>query len=299
MTVCLVTPLLLVSGGLAQDKKSSDDRPSGAERQAEKQPEKKESDLDDRPDLSPGQLRELMAARKINAALNEVIDLQLRDTPLSEVLQDIGKAQRIPIVLDPEGCEIARVQTDQPITLSLKSVTLRNALRALLKPLQLSFVVNHEVLTVTALDCPDRLATVRTFPLGDLVRRMDDPSELIDTLETMWPEADEQGLDQKSCKPRARILANHLVVRGSPRHLNLAEQLIDGLMAEPPQPEVKATLTLPGLIKPAMPPRDQPKTKEPGPRYREPGPQFREPSDREAAPTRKPKLPPPEEPEAR
>jgi hypothetical protein len=138
---------------------------------------------------------------------------------------------------------------DQPISASLNKVSLRNALRAILKPLNLSFVVRNEVLTVTSLDCPERMAAVKTFPLGDLTKRMDDPSELISTLETIWPEDEMSIGEERPCKPRARILAGHLVVRGSPRHLDLAEQLIDGLMVDPPQAEYKATLSLPGTSK--------------------------------------------------
>jgi hypothetical protein len=143
--------------------------------------------------------------------------------------------------------------SDQLITLHLESISLRNALRTLLKPLRLSFAVRHEVLTITALDCPDRLATVRTFPLGNLVQRMDDPSELISTLEVIWPEEEERIGEEKTCHPRARILANHLVVRGSPRHLDLAEQLIDGLMAQRSEPEVKAAIKLPAALRPQQP----------------------------------------------
>lgn len=187
-------------------------------------------------ELTPSQLRELAAALKINAALDKEAKFAVTECPLSKLLSDLAVKHKIPIVLDPEGCEIANISPDLPITLKLDGISLRNALRALLKPLQLSFIVRNEVLLITALDCPERLATVRTFPLGDLVKRMDDSSELIAALEIMWPDVDDFVDREKTCKPRARILAGHLVVRGSPRHLDLAEQLIDGLMTERPSP---------------------------------------------------------------
>ena len=204
---------------------------------------------EERTDLTPAQLRDLAATLRINEALNKNATLDAADMPLYDVVRKISREHRIPIVLDPEGLEISNVTADQVVTIKLVDISLRNALRTLLKPLHLSFIVRNEVLTITALDCPDNLATIRTFPLGRLTERMDDPSELISTLEMIWP-ADEDRLGTiKVCEPRARILANHLVVRGSPRHLDLAEQLIDGLMAERPQPEVKATLTLPPGIR--------------------------------------------------
>jgi hypothetical protein len=190
-------------------------------------------------ELTPAQVRELAAVLKINEALDSETKIDVNETPLADVLNDIGKAHKIIVVLDPEGCDIAGVTPDQLVNVTLSKISLRNALRALLKPLQLGYVVRHEVLTITSLDCPERLATVRTFALGDLLKRMDDPSELISTLETIWPEDEERLGEDKLCEPRARILAGHLVVRGSPRHLDLAEQLIDGLMMQRPEPEEK------------------------------------------------------------
>ena len=184
--------------------------------------------------LTPTQLRELAAALKINQALDADFSIEVSDQPLNDILRDISKSRKIPIVVDPEGLEVASVPPDAVVAeLKLQGVSLRNALRALLKPWRLAFVVRHEMLLITSLDCPERMATVRTFALGDMVKRLNDPSELITTLEAIWPDEDLAVGDEKSCEPRARILAGHLIVRGSPRHIDLAEQLIDGLTIEP------------------------------------------------------------------
>lgn len=245
MRVTLVLAVVFgwLAGSVTAQEKGEDQAPA-----AEKVSEKALEPSEGRADLTPAQLRDLAAMLKINKALDKNTSLDAKDKPLADVLGQIADTHKIPIVLDPEGLEIARITPDHLITLHLENVSLRNALRALLKPLYLGFAVRHEVLTITSLDCPDRLATVRTFPLGRLTERMDDPSELISTLEMIWPDDADRLGDDKVCQPRARILANHLVVRGSPRHLDLAEQLIDGLMAERSQPEVKATYTLPPNI---------------------------------------------------
>lgn len=278
---------LLCSSGLAQDRATTpDDLPSASTPPVERPNVEK---VDERPDLSPAQFRELAATLKINEALNQDTKIDVLEMPLSDVLLDIARKHHIPIVLDPEGVEVAQATPDKLVTLRMEDISLRNVLRALLKPLNLGFVVRHEVLTVTALDCPERLATVRTFPLGDLVKRMDDPSELITTLEMIWPEGEARLGEERNATPRARILANHLVVRGGPRHLDLAELLIDGLKAERPrEPEVRATLPLPDSLRPSLAPH----AREPAnrPKYREPSPEFRDPFDtpRTPAPPTKP-----------
>lgn len=272
--VLTLSSIWTLSSAVAQDKETAP--PPAAEKVTEKTLEPTE----ERTDLTPSQLRDLAATLKINKALDKDTTLEARDLALSDVLGQIADTHKIPIVLDPEGLEIAGVEADHLVTLHLENVSLRNALRTLLKPLRLSFAVRHEVLTITALDCPERLATVRTFPLGNLVQRMDDPSELISTLEIIWPDEEERIGEERTCQPRARILANHLVVRGSPRHLELAEQLIDGLMAQRSEPEVKATIKLPAALRP-MPPINEPmpvRTPKP-PRV----PKAPQPSDPEAA----------------
>lgn len=255
----------ILSPGFAQPRGED---PTAAAEEAEKTTEKPLEQTEERTDLTPAQLRDLTATLRINKALDEETKIDVIETPLADVLQDIAKNHRISIVLDPEGCDVAGVTGNQLMTWNLKDISLRNALRAMLKPMRLGFLVRNEVLTITALDCPERLATVRTFPLGNLVDRMDDPSELISTLEIIWPDDEERVGEEKIVEPRARILANHLVVRGSPRHLELAEQLIDGLMAERPEPEVKATIKLPPGFKPAplpLPSRDPAPLRRPKP----------------------------------
>lgn len=285
----------LCSSGLAQDESETPNDPPAVAVPLASPPDVEK--VNERPDLTPAQFRELAATLKINEVLNQETELDVLEVPLKDVLMIIAEKHKIPIVLDPEGLEVAKVTPDEIITLDIEDISLRNVLRALLKPLHLGFVVRHEVLTITALDCPERLATVRTFPLGDLVKRMDDPSELITTLEIIWPEGEGRLGEERTATPRARILANHLVVRGSPRHLDLAELLIDGLKSErPPEPEVSKTIPLPDSLRPAFAPREPARAREPArepatrPRFREPSPEFRDPFDtpRQPAPRDKP-----------
>jgi hypothetical protein len=169
------------------------------------------------------------ATSSIEKKLDEPTKFDFADLSLADVVANLAKEHDLRIVLDPLGLELAGVTADQLISLKLEGVSLRSGLRTLLKPLQLTFVVGHEVVQITSLDVPERLAMVRTFPLGSLEERLDDPSELVTTLEMVWPAVDDRVGEFRLCQPRARIVAGHLVVRGSPRHLELAEQLIDGL----------------------------------------------------------------------
>lgn len=179
------------------------------------------------------QERARQAAVEIERILDESTTVNSIEMELGQVLRDIAKEHNLQITLDPLGFQIAGTTTDQLITIELRQVSLRSALKTILRPLQLTFVVRDEVLMITSLDCPERLATVRTFPLGDLLARVDDPTEILAALEMVWPS--EHPRDRETdCQPRASIVAGHLVVRGSPRHHELAAELIENLMTDEP-----------------------------------------------------------------
>ncbi len=174
-------------------------------------------------------LRELKARQRIDAALDINTKIDMFDTPLHEVIRDIATEHKLTIVLDTEALELAGIQPDTLISMKVQEISLRSALRILLHPLHLTFAVRHEVLMITALDCPEDKATIRTFPVAELLSRMDDPYELVTTLELVLPESGR--IDPETqCKPRFREIAGHLVVRGSPRHHDLAEQFLESIM---------------------------------------------------------------------
>ena len=88
--------------------------------------------------------------------------------------------------------------------------------------------------TITGLDCPESAATSRVFPVKKLLAATEKPDDLVKALQVAWPKA-----KANQCEPKASIVAGQLVVRGSPRHHDLAEKLIADLYTsldvEPPK----------------------------------------------------------------
>lgn len=113
--------------------------------------------------LSPAEL-------KIQAALKERVQVKFTNRPLKEVLDDLGSVSNVNIYADPQGLSAEGVTSDTPITINLtEAVSLQSALRLILEPLRLSYVIQHEVLRITSEQTGDANVYTDVYNVADLV----------------------------------------------------------------------------------------------------------------------------------
>ena len=114
---------------------------------------------------SPKGKREL----KILRELDQPTKMEYVEIPLRDAIASLAEQHEIPIRLDEARLTDEGVQLEQPMTLSVDGITLKSGLKLLLQPLQLTYVVEDEVLKITtATDATEKLST-RVYPVGDLV----------------------------------------------------------------------------------------------------------------------------------
>jgi hypothetical protein len=114
---------------------------------------------------SPKGKREL----KIIRELDQPTKMEFVEIPLRDAIASLAEQHEIPIRLDEAKLTDEGVQVEQPITLNVDGITLKSGLKLLLQPLQLTYVVEDEVLKITTgTDATDKLQT-RVYPVGDLV----------------------------------------------------------------------------------------------------------------------------------
>lgn len=114
--------------------------------------------------------------RKILKALESPTELEFIETPLQDVLDFIRDYHQIEVQLDQKALDDVGIGSDSPITRSLKGISLRSALRLLLRELDLTYTIEDEVLLVTTPEeAETRLNTV-IYPVSDLVVTFRDPS---------------------------------------------------------------------------------------------------------------------------
>ena len=95
---------------------------------------------------------------------------EFADTPLSDVVDFFAAQFEINIQLDNKGLADAAVDPSAPITRTIRNpVSLEASLRLILEDLDLTFVIQDEVLKITSKEKADEILTSRVYPVSDLI----------------------------------------------------------------------------------------------------------------------------------
>lgn len=105
----------------------------------------------------------------IRRALAATSDFEFDQMPLGELARSLSRTYQIIVLPDLKALEEESVALDLPITAQLHGVTLREALRVTLKPLDVMFLVRDEVLLLTTTAEAESLLTTKVYPVYDLV----------------------------------------------------------------------------------------------------------------------------------
>ena len=88
-------------------------------------------------------------------------------------MQQLGAEYEIPIQLNKTALEEAGIGTDSPVNIALHNISLRSALRLLLKNFQLTYIIQDEVLIITTKEDAEKDLVVKVYPVADLVLPID------------------------------------------------------------------------------------------------------------------------------
>lgn len=106
---------------------------------------------------------------RIRKSLDAPTDVEFIETPLKDALLFLKDQHNINIWLDEAKISDEGVATDQPVNLQLSGITLRSVLKLLLEPLQLTYVIDDEVMKITTTVAAGEKLYTRVYPVGDLV----------------------------------------------------------------------------------------------------------------------------------
>lgn len=117
-----------------------------------------------------GRSRATAAELAIHKKLDTPVKPTYREQPLSVVIDSLAKQADVAIHLDMVGLDQEAIRSDTPVTLSLdQPISLKSALKLLLEPLHLGYVVKDEVLKVTSPRLVRGEVYAVTYPVADLV----------------------------------------------------------------------------------------------------------------------------------
>jgi hypothetical protein len=109
------------------------------------------------------------AEQRIADELKNPTEIQFIDTPLQDFFDTLEDYHQIEIQFDRRALDEVGIPRDTPITKSLKGISLRSALRLLLRDLDLTYVIRHDTLLITTTDEAETLKYVRVYSVNDLV----------------------------------------------------------------------------------------------------------------------------------
>ncbi len=107
--------------------------------------------------------------QRIEAALSERTELAFTDTPLTDAIDFLRDVHQISIIIDNAALQDEGVDPSSPINLELSGITFRSALKLMLSPLLLTYVIEDEVMKITTIAKADEVLTTRVYPVADLV----------------------------------------------------------------------------------------------------------------------------------
>jgi RNA polymerase sigma-70 factor (ECF subfamily) len=138
----------------------------------------------------PADLKKGGGSAKIEAVQNKDVEKKLqvtlsvnyKDKTLEEILEELRETSGLNIFVDKPSLEAAGIALGQPVSLRLKGVTLKTALKYVLRNSGLTYVVEDGIVTITSGATPgnERVSKIRrVYPVGDLVGPSKDAEDLI------------------------------------------------------------------------------------------------------------------------
>jgi hypothetical protein len=177
--------------------------------------------------------------RKIRAALREPTVIDAIEMPLHEVMARLSDRHRIPITFDTLSLDQVGVSTDTPITRQLDGISLGSALQLSLWDMDLTFVFEHDALSITSPESATCL-TSKMYPIAGVLDQKTgiDAGELIEAAKVVATTHNWAG-QMRRRHGEIDLWAHHLVVTQSLENHEMIEPFL-AHMRQTVQPEIGA-----------------------------------------------------------
>ena len=119
---------------------------------------------------SDGESRFSDAEQAIVQKLSNKVNINFRNRPLGEVLDDLSAMSGVPIVIDDRALSSVRVTPELPVSLNLSDpIKLESALNLILEQNELAHVIKNDVLMITTRQVKESDVWTQTYRVTDLV----------------------------------------------------------------------------------------------------------------------------------
>jgi hypothetical protein len=125
------------------------------------------------------------ADEAVRKALAQEVTIDMHEVPLKDMMSFLHATYGIEVRLEETLLDDVGIPPDRPVTLRVSGVTLGSALHLLLRPLQLTWVVDQGTLVITTPEDAETRTVVGIYPVGDLVVCRDEHGELWDDYDSL------------------------------------------------------------------------------------------------------------------
>jgi RNA polymerase sigma factor (sigma-70 family) len=132
--------------------------------------------------------------KDVERKLQTTLDVKYKAISLEEILDELRATSGLNIFVDKQALDAAGIALQQPVTLRLDGVTLKTALKYVLRNSGLTYVVEDGIVVITAGSVPgnERVTRIRrVYPVADLLGQSKDAEDLIRVIRhtVEWPRA--------------------------------------------------------------------------------------------------------------
>lgn len=191
---------------------------------------------------------EIAATKKIEQALSAPLHqtgLDYSDQPLADVVTQMSEEYGIPIQLNKAALEATGVGTDTPVNVNLHNISLRSALRLMLKSNQLTYVIEDEILSITTANDAEKDLKVCVYDVrkvagdkGDIVALMDTISSCV--AKETWAKNGKGSAEIRSPKTGFLVITQSQAVHNDIRNLlTTLDEMRRDHQAEISSPQIK------------------------------------------------------------
>ncbi|MFO0885364.1 MAG: permease prefix domain 1-containing protein [Pirellulales bacterium] len=106
---------------------------------------------------------------EINESLNTRVDVEFDNVPLKDVLVKLGEQTQLQFYVDTAALTNSSIDPDLPISISLKQISMRSALKLILGGNQLTYIPDDGFIRVTTTEQAESLITVRVYNCRDIL----------------------------------------------------------------------------------------------------------------------------------
>lgn len=104
----------------------------------------------------------------IHRSLSKPVKLDFKKTPLDDVVEYLNQKAGIQTIIDRKALDDAGVGINTPLTVHVAGVKLRSALDSMLRPLDLTWTIAHEVLLITTPEEAETMLRAKVYDVSDL-----------------------------------------------------------------------------------------------------------------------------------